>query len=185
MVETKVAGRYAKSLIELALERNVLEEVKKDMDLLLKTCASHRELAALLKNPVIHGYKKLSILKLLFEKSMNKLSIAFIDIITKKGREAHLEGIARQFVNLYKAHKGIQVAVITSAMGLDDKLRAEVMKILKNETKSEVELVEKVNKDLIGGFIIRVGDKQFDASIARSLRSIAKEFKTNPVAIKN
>jgi F-type H+-transporting ATPase subunit delta len=72
------------------------------------------------------------------------------------------------------------VAVITSATGLDDKLRAEVMSILKRETKSEVELLERVNKDLIGGFILRLGDKQFDASIAKSLRAIAKEFRSNP-----
>jgi F-type H+-transporting ATPase subunit delta len=185
MAETKVAGRYAKALIELAIERGVLEEVKHDMELLVNTCDANRELSAMLKNPVIHGFKKLAIMKQLFEKHMNKLSIAYIDIITKKSREPELEGIARQFVNLYKVDKGIQVAVITSATGLDAKLRAEVLTLLKNETKSEVELIEKVNKNLIGGFILRVGDKQFDASIAKSLRAIAKEFKTNPTASKN
>jgi F-type H+-transporting ATPase subunit delta len=179
MAETKVAGRYAKALIELAIERGVLEEVKNDMELLVNCCDANRDLSAMLKNPVIHGYKKLSVMKQLFEKRMNKLSIAYIDIITKKSREPELEGIARQFVNLYKVNKGIQIAVITSAVGLDAKLRAEVLTILKNETKSEVELVEKVNKNLIGGFILRVGDKQFDASIAKSLRAIAKEFKTS------
>ncbi|MEI6817836.1 MAG: ATP synthase F1 subunit delta [Bacteroidota bacterium] len=184
MSESKVAGRYAKSLIELAVELNVLEPVKSDMDLLISTCAAHRDLAAMLKNPVIHGYKKLSVLKKIFGDSMNKLSISFIDIITRKGREEHIEGIARQFVNLYKINKGIEVAVITSANGLDAKLRAEVMAIVKRETKSEVELIEKVNKDLIGGFILRVGDKQFDASIAKSLRAVAKEFRSNPM-VKN
>jgi len=181
MAENKVAGRYAKSLIELAIEQGSLEAVKNDMDLLIKTCAANRDLSAMLKNPVIHGYKKLAIMKKLFGDKMNKLSIAFIDIITRKGREEHIEGIARQFVNLYKINKGIQVAIITSARGLDDKLRAEVMSILKRETKSEVELVERVNKDLIGGFILRLGDKQFDASISKSLRAIAKEFRSNPV----
>jgi F-type H+-transporting ATPase subunit delta len=185
MAETKVAGRYAKALIELAIERGVLEEVKNDMELLVHTCDANRDLSAMLKNPVIHGYKKLAILKQLFEKRMNKLSIAYIDIITRKSREPELEGIARQFMNLFKVNKGIQVAVITSVNGLDAKLRAEVLAILKNETKSEVELIEKVNKNLIGGFILRVGDKQFDASIAKSLRAITKEFKTNPNAIKN
>ena len=179
MAETKVAGRYAKALIELAIERGVLEEVKNDMELLVNTCNANRDLSAMLKNPVIHGYKKLAIMKQLFEKRMNKLSIAYIDIITRKSREPELEGIARQFMNLFKVNKGIQVAVITSVNGLDDKLRAEVLAILKNETKSEVELVEKVNKNLIGGFILRIGDKQFDASIAKSLRAIAKEFKAS------
>ena len=92
MAETKVASRYAKSLIELALEQNVLEAVKNDMDLLIKTCAANRELSAMPKNPVIHGYKKLAIMKKLFGDKMNKLSIAFIDIITRKGREEHIEG---------------------------------------------------------------------------------------------
>ncbi len=185
MAETKVAGRYAKALIELALERGVVEEVSNDMELLVKTCDTNRELSAMLKNPVIHGYKKLAIIKQLFGNKMNKLSIAYMEIITKKSREPEMEGIARQYLNLFKIHKGIQTAVITSAIGLDAKLRADVLAILKNETKSEVELVEKVNKNLIGGFILRVGDKQYDASIAKSLRAIAKEFKTSPAAIKN
>ena len=185
MAETKVAGRYAKALIELAIERGVLEAVKNDMELLVHTCNANRELSAMLKNPVIHGYKKLAIMKQLFEKRMDKLSIAYIDIITKKSREAELEGIARQLVNLYKVNKGITIAVITSATALDAKLRADVMAILKNESNTGVELVEKVNKNLIGGFILRVGDKQFDASIAKNLRAIAKEFKSNPSALKN
>ena len=81
--------------------------------------------------------------------------------------------------------KGIRTAEIISAVGLDDKLRKQVYETVKNSTKSEVELIEKVDKKLIGGFILRLGDKQYDASIVSSLRKLAQSFSANPYVRKN
>src|SRR5205814_1888777 len=133
----------------------------------------------------VNGDKKLSILKKIFEGKMNKLSVKFFEIITRKGREAHLEGIAKEFVNQYKLQKGIQTAVITSAVGLDDTLRKAVYEIIRKNLNSEIELVEKIDRNLIGGFILRMEDKQYDASIASDLRKLAKEFSSNPYVRKN
>ena len=116
---------------------------------------------------------------------MNKISISFFEIITRKGREPFLEGIAREFVLKYKKFKGIQTAVITSAVGLDDKLRKEVYRLISESVKSEVELIEKVDKRIIGGFVLRMEDKQYDASIASELRKLTKEFASNPYVRKN
>jgi F-type H+-transporting ATPase subunit delta len=176
MTETKVAKRYAKSLLDLSKERGVLEAVNNDMKLLAHVCETNHDLRVLLSSPIINSDKKLSILKRVFSGKVSDLSMSFFDVITRKGRESHLEGIAMEFTRLYKEYKGIQTAIVTSAVGLDDKLRSDVYKLIKESLNSEIELIEKVDKDLIGGFILRVGDKQYDASISRDLRLMRQEL---------
>ena len=81
---------------------------------------------------------------------------------------------------MYKKLKGVETAVITSAVSLDDNLRKQVQKALAENVKAEVELVEKVDSKLIGGFILRIGDRQFDSSVASELRKLTREFSANP-----
>src|SRR5262245_23553600 len=159
MTDTKVARRYAKSLLDLAKEKGEMEAVNNDMKLLAQVCGSNHDLRLLLSSPIISSDKKHAILKRVFSGKISALSVSFFDVISKKRRESYLEGIAVEYTRLYKEYKGIQTAIVTSAVGLDDKLRAQVYKLVKESLNSEVELIEKVDKDLIGGFILRVGDK--------------------------
>ena len=176
MIETKVARRYAKSLIDLSKERNEIEAIANDMKLVASVCGQNRDFMLLLGSPIIHADKKLSILNKVFSGKISPMSLSFFEIITRHGREYYLEEIAKEFVRLYKDYKGIQTAIVTSAIGLDEGLRKEVYKIVKESLNSEIELVEKVDKNLIGGFVLRVGDKQFDASIASGLNKLKREF---------
>ena len=182
---SKVAKRYAASLHGLAQELNVLDAVNNDMELVAATCDASKDLSLLLKNPIVHTDKKLTVLKKIFGKSANKVTLAFFDIITRKRREPHLEAIAKEYTHVFKHNKGIETAVITSAIGLDDKLRKEILSVVKNITKSEIELTEKVNKDLIGGFVLRMGDVQYDASVLKELKRLTREFNSNPYIRKN
>lgn len=184
MVETKVASRYAKSILVLATEQGILEAVKNDMAMIAEAIASSKELSLLLHKPIVTADKKIKILTEIFGKKINKLTLEFINIIVKKRREPNLEAIARNFVDLYKNQKGIETVIITSAIGLDDKLRKEVLALVQKGAQ-QVELVEKVDKNLIGGFIIRKGDKEFDASIAKNLNKVAREFQSNHYIKKN
>ncbi len=77
-------------------------------------------------------------------------------------------------------HKNILSAVITSAAGIDATTRAKVMELVKATTTGEVELTEKIDKDLIGGFVIKIGDNQVDASVSRTLNDLRKNFSENP-----
>jgi F-type H+-transporting ATPase subunit delta len=185
MAEIKVAKRYAKSLFDLAQEQGVLDPVNQDMSLLVSVCDANRDLTLLLGNPIINSDKKLAVLTAVFGSKVSKLTMAFIQIITRKGREGFLAGIAREFVAQYKRSKGIATAIVTSAIGLDEKLRSEVYRIVRESLKSEVELIEKVDKNLIGGFVLRVGDKQFDASVSSELRKLTRDFSANPYIRKN
>jgi F-type H+-transporting ATPase subunit delta len=185
MVETKVASRYAKSLLGLAIEQGILDAVKNDMSLIAGTCATSSELTLLLNKPIVSVSKKIAILTDLFGKKINPVTLKFLTLITKKRREPNLEAIANEFVGSYKEYKQIETVVITSAFGLDEKLRKEVLALVKKDTKSEIELVEKVDKSIIGGFIIKKGDKEFDASILKKLNKIKQEFNMNAVVSKN
>jgi F-type H+-transporting ATPase subunit delta len=185
MTETKVAKRYAKSLIDLTTDKGSLDAVNADMKLFISVCEQNKELSLLLTNPIIHSDKKINILKEIFGQKVNPVTIAFFELVTKKGREKYLEMIAKEFVSCYKQIKGIQTAEITSAAGLDEKLREDVYRLLRENMKLEIELVEKVDSKLIGGFVLRIGDKQYDASISSELRRLAHTFAENPGSSKN
>ena len=180
MKETRVASRYAKSLLDLALEQGQLEQVYADMKMILNTCQESRDFAAFLKSPVIGPEKKRAVLKQVFTGKVNPMTEAFIALMASHKRESELEAIAEAFLRQYKKHKQILTAVITTAIGLDDNLRSQVLNLVKNDLKSEVELIEKVDRNLIGGFVLRVGDKQVDASILRQLQDLRRDFSENP-----
>lgn len=180
MIESKVAVRYAKSLLGLAQEHGALDAVNEDMLLVNHTINNSHDLSLLLKNPTVKTDKKVAIFTELFSGKVNKLSLSFLTLITQKKREAYLQAIAYQFNKQFKHVKGIETAVITTASGLDDNLRKQVIELVKKSSnKEQVELVENVDKNLIGGFILRVGDRQVDSSILKSLRKANKELQAN------
>jgi len=181
MADFKAASRYVRSLLGLAQEQGVLEEVHKDMQLIADTCDKNFELVALLRSPIIKHDKKHAILTSIFKGKVHKLTLAIFEIITRKNRESLLPSIAKEFHNAYNDFKGIQKASITTTVALDKELRQEMERLVKElSDKKTIELEEKINKDLIGGFILNVGDKQVDASISNKLKSLKLLFKQNP-----
>jgi len=177
MLENKAASRYAKSLIDLATERNALELIKNDMVLLEQVIDQNPELEAILNNPIVPLDKKAGILANVFGGKVNELTSAFYKLVVSKGRSAILFGTSKAFIAQYNALKGIVTAYVTSATALTAESRAEIVAIVKKEIgANEVLLKEKVNDKLIGGFILKVGDKQFDASISSGLSKLKKEF---------
>lgn len=181
MGDTRAASRYVKSLLGLAVERNVLEQVHEDMLLFTKVVEGNREFRLMLSNPIIKHDKKREILSALFKAKVNPLTMAIFDIITKKNREPLLPAIAKEFHNAYNEVKGIGKATVTTATPLDATLRAELLGVVQKISKrSEVELIEQVNPELIGGFILNVGDRQIDASIQSRIKAMKLNFSHNP-----
>ena len=167
-----VAARYAKSLIELAKEKNVLEAVFEDMKLFKDTADNNRGLMLALKSPVVRHEKKLGILKSLFENRVHEVSFAIFNIITRKNREAIIDSIAEEFIIAYNKLKGIQKATVVTPVPLTDELRSQFSKIVASATGSTIELEEKLDENLIGGYILRVNDRQIDASIKSKLNEL-------------
>lgn len=178
MSNYRVAVRYAKSLISLAIENKKLEKVKADIDLFNNLCLEVRPFYNFIKNPIINSYKKLSIFQRLFENRIDELSYKFIEIITKKGREDILLEIGEEFIRKYRAYKNIEIVAITTPIALDEGLKNEFISLSSTliGKDKKVEIKEEVNEDLLGGFILRIGDKQIDDSVSSKLRDLKKKL---------
>jgi F-type H+-transporting ATPase subunit delta len=181
MAESRVVARYVKSLLGLAEEQKLLDNIHQDMLLFSRVCAENRSFKVMLQSPVIRHDMKRQILLKIFKDKVQPLTLAFFDIITKKNREPLLPAIALGFHNAYNVFKGIGKAVITTAFPVDNQLRSEIEKmVMKISDKKQVELEEKVDADMIGGFILTVGDQQIDASLKNKLKSLRLKFSQNP-----
>jgi F-type H+-transporting ATPase subunit delta len=180
-MDSRAVSRYVKSLLDLSITQKVLEEVHNDMLLFSKVVNENKSFALMLKSPVIRHDTKRDVMEKLFKGKVNQLTIAFLDIITKKNREPLLPAIAREFHNSYNEQKGIRKAIVTSAIPLDAKLRGEMESLVKaNSSEKQVELIEKVDPEMIGGFVLNIGDRQIDASIKNKLKALKLEFSQNP-----
>ena len=176
MSDTRVASRYAKSLLDLAQEKGMLEQVRQDMLLLDKTVQQNHDYRLMLKNPIIKHDKKLAILKAIFNGKVTDMTSLFLEIITKKNREAVLESMPAEFEKQYNLKNNIQKATITTAVPLDGKLREEFSVLVAKKTGKTIQLEEKVDPSLIGGFVLTIGDQQFDDSIKSSLQRLRNKF---------
>lgn len=176
-MSSKAASRYAKSLIDLSTEQNALEEMKNDMVLFEQVVDNNSELEAILKNPIVPLDKKSGILNDVFGNKVHKITQSFLKLVVNKGRAGILFETSKQFISQYNLIKGIVTAEVTSAIALTDDNRKEIIDLVKKELgANEVIVKEKVDNKLIGGFILKVGDKQFDASIASGLNKLKREF---------
>ncbi len=179
MKQGKAAQRYAAALLDLALEKGILEQVKDDMALIKATVAESHELDLLLHSPIVKGDKKQAILSGVFEKNIQPLTHQFLNTLAVKGREGILVNITEAFSEAYRAHKGIVRVEITSARELSDAERSEINAKFEASGMGQLELTEKVDASLIGGLRIKVGDKLMDASIQKKLNELQKQVTKN------
>lgn len=176
MSETKVASRYAKSLLDLAIEKKIEKQVKEDMQLFADTLKANPEFASVIKNPIIPLSKKKAILSAVFEGKVQAETFAFFNIMVNKGRAGFLASAAEELVNQYNVHHNINQVKVVSATSLSDAAQTEIVNAVKAVTGGEVVLNSSIDESLIGGFVLTIGDKQFDASISSKLSQLKKAF---------
>ena len=180
MSDYRIGQRYAKSLLELAEEQGALDDVNQDMKLLEKVCRENREFVLMLKNPVISHNKKLDILKRIFKNKVHSLTLSIFEIMTRKNRENILPELSRAFHVLYNEKKEIVMAKIITSFKIDKDLRKQFIEKIQKDTGNEkIELEEEVNKDMIGGYILKIGDMQIDDSIDTKLRSLRFDLQSS------
>ena len=176
MDENKISVRYAKALFALALEQKLLDEVKKDIDLISQTLGTVPEFKIILGNPVFKTSDKAKLFKEIFANKVNSITFSFLNLILSNKRESYLEHISRNFLALYRINAGFKSAVISSAFALDSVTVEQFRQLIRNKFKTEVEITCNVNPDLIGGFILRVDDQQLDASVSAKLKGLKQEL---------
>jgi F-type H+-transporting ATPase subunit delta len=176
MNESKITVRYAKALFGLVKEDNSLDIQKKDIELLFQCLQEIPELLEVIHSPVMKASEKTRLFDLSFADSFSPLTVKFLHLVLESRREEYLPGICRYFLNLIKAEQGIQSAELVTAAPLDEKLRQSIIGLITKKFKSKIDLHEKVDGSLIGGFILRVGDQQLDASLSSKLEKIKNEL---------
>ena len=171
-----ISTRYAKAFMKVGAENKCLDALKADMELISSTISENPLFGQVLDNPVIKPQQKRKVMSELLEKRVHTLTLNFINLIIHNRREPLLADVARNFINQYEKLKGIKRARIVSATGIDDKTKRQLQQQLNSLFKADVQMTAAVNPDLIGGFIFRVGDQQYDASLSSSLERMKKKL---------
>lgn len=176
MYQGQINVRYAKSLFQLAVEKNILDEIKQDIDLILNTFEEVENFNILIEHPVIKSTKKTQIFNELFEEKVHKYTLSLLHLIVKNKREKHIKNICINFIDFYTKEKGIKKAVLTTAYNLTKTQKTKVKKTFEKVFNSEIELDTIVNKSVIGGLIIQINDKQLDLSVERQIQKLRRDF---------
>ena len=180
MLNPRLAGRYAKSLIDIGVERNELEVVYRDMQYLQALCKASREFVSLLKSPVIPNDKKSKSLTAVTGGKISELTAAFNQLLVSKNREFYLPEIVHSFIDQYNDIKGIHKVKLTTAAPVSEEVRTAIVYKVKAETSlQKIELETVVREEIIGGFILEFNNNLVDASIQRDLRDIKNQFEKN------
>jgi F-type H+-transporting ATPase subunit delta len=176
----RLAGRYAKSIIDLSLETDQLDSVYADMLYLQDLMRKSAEFITILKSPVIPGDKKQKVLDALTSGKVNQITAAFNTLLIKKGREGFLPDIVQAFIEQYKEYKGIHIVTLTTATPVGEDVKTAIINKIKTVSgMKEVELETLVEENIIGGFILEADGRRVDASIAYDLANIRKQFENN------
>jgi F-type H+-transporting ATPase subunit delta len=179
MNNPRLAGRYAKSLMDLAIEQNQLDAVYADINLLKDINKSNPDFVNLLRSPIISSDKKDKIIEAVIGNKVSKLTMMFINLLTSKTREGNMPEIVTAFLEQYNTLKNIQTVKLTTAHPISDELKNSIVAKVRTEGSTGVEIESAVNEALIGGFTLEVAGKLIDASILRDLQDVGKQFKNN------
>lgn len=174
MQNPRLAARYAKSLLDLAVEKNSLDAILKDMEMLDSIAVQSHDFTLMLRSPVISSDKKQSIInEVLKNQKVNAITKAFISLLITKGRESNLPEITQAFIEQYKELKHIRTVKLTTAAPMDAKIKESIMSKISGYMPGDtIDLETSIDETLIGGFVLEVGDKLYDASVKKGLNNI-------------
>lgn len=185
MPNPRLASRYAKSLLDLAVEKAQLEKVYDDMLYLQQLLKSSRDFLNLLRSPIVPSDKKQAVIDSVIGKNVNQLTGAFTKLLVNKGREGELPEIISAFINQYKEKKGIHTVKLTTAVPVSDDVKKQLVEqVKKTSDMQNIELESTVDPNIIGGFVLQAGDKLIDASVAYDLKQVSRQFENNDFVYK-
>ena len=176
MKDARPALRYAKAILNLAKDNKIEAEVNHDMKLISETISSSDDLQMLLKSPVTKALDKKNVLNALFGEKVNAVTKGLFNLLAENKRIIMLPSVAKQYRIIYDFDKNIQVAKVTTAVALTSVLEKKIQDKILAITGNSATIENVINPDIIGGFILRVGDVQYDASISNQLNELRREF---------
>jgi len=178
MANSRAAIRYATALLDLAKEQNVADAINADMQMITRTVAENKDFKLLLQSPIVKTDTKVATIKEIFADA-NPLTLKLVDVLAANKRLDIFATTATAYTALFDADKGFQKAVVTTAIPLTETINAKVLAKVKELTGKEAIIENKVDESILGGFILRVGDLQYNASIANKLNNLKRVFSQN------
>jgi F-type H+-transporting ATPase subunit delta len=180
MPNPRLAGRYAKSLIDLATERGILEEVNKDVEYLQMLMKLSSEFGQVLSSPIIKAEKKAAVLKALTKDKISVTTSSFFDLLLRKNRESVLPEIVLAFKEQYNVIKGINKVKLITAHPVSEAVKETLLNKLTVEAGlTNIQLEMKVDESLIGGFVLEYNNNFINATVKNDLDVIRKSFLRN------
>lgn len=181
----RVSYRYANSLMQLAEEKGILKKISDDADLIFNTLNASKELRTVLKSPVVKLNDKKNLLSKIFEGKVSGETLSFLSFVTEKNREDILFDIFKEFTALVDKKNGVVKAKVVSAVSLNDESQKKIVENLEKKTNKKVTANYGVDSNLIGGFIVRVEDTVYDASVRQQLNLLRKKFREEVIISNN
>ena len=175
MIDSRAAVRYAKATLDFAVEKEAAEKVEADMRLIASTLEENKELKQLLSSPIVKGDIKKNSLRAIFKKSQ-EITLGLINTLADNKRVDILQEVAYKYIILHEKMKGQDVATVTTAVALTAALEKKILSKVQELTGNKVALENKIDESIVGGFILRVGDLQYDASVSNKLNTLKREF---------
>lgn len=175
MTGSRAAIRYAKAILEMAQASGTAQQVNEDMALVASTIKANRELEDFINSPTTKGHAKEAALKEIFAGSQN-ITLGLFQLLLENKRFEILPQVAAQYNAQYDVMNGVEVATVTTAFPLTEDLEAKVLSKIKEFSDKQIVIENVVDPSIIGGFIIRIGDKQFNASVANTLSTLKREL---------
>ncbi len=180
MSAIKLASRYAKALLDFAVEKGRLDEVHKDQLYLSKVVKASKDFSHMLESPLISTDRKMNAIQSALGGNVTDLTMQFLKLLLKKSREVYVKDVAESFLFQYDEYKRITQVKITSAAPLEQAQIDALLNKLKQQAQLEnISLTTEVDEALLGGFVLQYGDKQYDASIARQVNVLKKGLESN------
>ncbi|WP_010521321.1 ATP synthase F1 subunit delta [Aquimarina agarivorans] len=172
---SRAAVRYAKAILDLAKQQEISDTVFAEMQTIKETVAESKDLRDLLVSPLVKAEVKKSVLKAVFANS-STVTTGLFDVLVDNKRVQQLPDVALSFIALYEQDKGSQVAIVTTAVPLTEVLEKEILAKVKELTGKDAALESVVDENIIGGFILRIGDLEYNASVAGQLAGLKMSF---------
>jgi F-type H+-transporting ATPase subunit delta len=176
MKDARAAIRYAKAILNLAKDSKEETIVNDDMLFIATTISENDEFEVMLRSPIVKASDKIKVLNALFEGKVNNITLGLFHLLQDNKRIAMLKSIAKQYAIIYDFDKHMQVAKVTTAVALTSDIEKQVLAKIVALTGKKANLENVINPAILGGFILRVGDVQYDASISNYLNELKKEF---------
>ncbi len=171
--------RYAKAFLDYTIENDMVDQGLADLELLTETLNEHRELRIILSQPFVTKSRKENIIKRVFQGIISDKTLTFIDLILEKNHAEILPDIIVIYRDMYNRYKNIAIVTITTVVKIDKQTQQNLLRFIKHKVNGNIKVINKIDKSIIGGFIINHLDYQYDASIYTKLRDLEALFTDN------